>query len=549
MFLRTLLIFLLSTCSFIACESSGSSSGEGDSSSETDSTTGEETETDGTTGEETETDGTTGEETETDGTAGEETETDGTTGEETETDGTAGEETETDGTTGEETETDGTTGEETETDGTTGEETETDGTAGEETETDGTTGEETETDGTAGEETETDGTTGEETGGEVLCPEPDGLRPMRRSEHAGIYDPIGHRVIINGGSTGVPVNCGFPTPTFEADTWLYDIACNHWKQIASPVGRGRHMAIYDSTEHRMLTFGGRFRAGDSGPYILYNDLHALDLETETWEQLAVTTKAPAPRMNAVFVYDPAKHRALLFGGNTEGNIMAGYLPQNDTWELDLTTMAWTQLNVPNPPAPRLFAAALWDAKRERLVLTGGADESAFGNQAAYFNDLWALDFNGAEPTWIALEQGEFIPDGRFWGGMIHAVESDTYMLFGGHDDTNLGNRNDVQAHLPEESAWITIHAGDTWNKPANGFCSFPPDFTNVDMASPERRSAHVMVAGADKAWIVHGKTDCGVVDDLVEIDFETAEWTTLSPATVGVSCIRKGGVNCNDLCF
>ena len=420
-----------------------------------------------------------------------------------------------------------------------------------------------ETGDTAGEETgditgeetgeETGDITGEETGEEIVCPEPDGLRPMRRSEHAGIYDPVGHRVIINGGSTGVPVNCGFPTPTFEVDTWIYDIACNHWKQIASPVGRGRHMATYDSTEHRMLTFGGRFRAGDSGPYILYNDLYALDLETETWEKLVVTTNvgvgAPAPRMNAVFIYDPTGHRAILFGGNTEGNVMAGYKPQNDTWVLDLTTMAWTQLDPDNPPAPRLFSAALWDVNRDRMVLTGGADESAFSNFATYFDDMWALDFSGEQPTWTALEQGAFVPAGRFWAGMVHDAKADRYVMFGGHDATNLGNTNDTQSYDPEAGAWTPLSMGDTWNKPANGFCDFPPDFTNVDMTSPERRNAHVMVAGTDKAWIVHGKTDCGVVDDLVEIDFGTTEWTTLSPATVGVSCIRKGGVNCNDLCF
>ena len=394
------------------------------------------------------------------------------------------------------------------------------------------------------------GETGEEgTGDELVCPEPDGLRPMRRSEHAGIYDPVGHRVIINGGSTGVPVNCGFPTPTFEPDTWIYDIACDHWRQIASPVGRGRHMALYDSTEHRMLVFGGRFRAGDSGPYILYNDLHALDLETETWEQIAVSTKAPSPRMNAVFAYDPGGHRAILFGGNTEGNVMAGYKPQNDAWVLDLTTMAWTQLNLANPPAPRLFSAALWDVNRDRLVLSGGADESAFSNQATYFDDLWALDFSGDEAAWVALEQGAMVPEGRFWAGMVHDTEADRYVLFGGHDATNLGNTNDTWSYDPEAGAWTALAIGDTWNKPANGFCDFPPDFTNVDMNSPERRNAHVMVGGGGKAWIVHGKTDCGVVDDLVELDIETASWSTLSPATVGVSCIRKGGVNCNDLCF
>ena len=56
------------------------------------------------------------------------------------------------------------------------------------------------------------------------------------------------------------------------------------------------------------------------------------------------------------------------------------------------------------------------------------------------------------------------------------------------------------------------------------------------------------VDGADVFAIAAG-TGALTVAQSGELDFETTEWTTLSPATVGVSCIRKGGLNCNDLCF
>ena len=107
---------------------------------------------------------------------------------------------------------------------------------------------------------------------------------MRRSEHAGVYDPVGHQLVVYGGSTAVPVNCGFPTPTFEDETWIYDITCNSWRQVQvpGPGGRARHMMAYDSTEHRVILFGGRYRDGASGNYSLFNDLWGFDLETETW---------------------------------------------------------------------------------------------------------------------------------------------------------------------------------------------------------------------------------------------------------------------------
>ena len=138
---------------------------------------------------------------------------------------------------------------------------------------------------------------------EPVCPDPTGDRPMRRSEHAGIYDPVGDRLVIYGGTLAVPVNCSFPTPTFESETWIYEVDCGLWRQVggASPGGRNRHMTVYDSSEHRMILFGGRYRSGSSGPYVLYNDLWSFDLTTETWSQITAqgtpwpcTSSAPSP---------------------------------------------------------------------------------------------------------------------------------------------------------------------------------------------------------------------------------------------------------------
>ena len=41
------------------------------------------------------------------------------------------------------------------------------------------------------------------------CPAPDGVRPSRRSEHAGIYDPLDNRIVFYGGSFAIPENCSF----------------------------------------------------------------------------------------------------------------------------------------------------------------------------------------------------------------------------------------------------------------------------------------------------------------------------------------------------
>jgi hypothetical protein len=384
-----------------------------------------------------------------------------------------------------------------------------------------------------------------------VCDVPNGLRPSRRSEHAGTYDPVRHQLVFFGGSFAVPINCGYPTPTFETETWIYDIACDQWRMVegSGPPGRARHMAAYDPVGDRMVVWGGRTRAGSSGPYSLMADLWALDLETETWSLLTpASTAAPAARVNAAMVVDAGRNRLLVFGGNTSTSGMS-YVSMNDVWQFDFEANMWSPINVAGGPSSRLFTAALFDDTRDRLVIFGGADETAFGNTAVYFNDLWALEFADVAPQWVPLDAATARPDGRFWSHMVWADALDLYVLFGGHDSTSLGNRNDVYTFDPITEQWSELRMGDTYNKPANGFCSFPPDFTNVDRDSPERRNGHVFAGAGAHAWTTGGKTDCGVIDDLFELDIETGEWTELTFSTVGESCLRKGGLNCNDLCF
>jgi len=396
------------------------------------------------------------------------------------------------------------------------------------------------------------------------CDPPTGARPSRRSEHAGIYDPVGNRVIIYGGSFAVPINCGFPTPTFESEVWAYDIACDSWKQLGlgggtGPGGRVRHMTAYDSTRHQMVVFGGRFRAGSSGNYTLYNDLWAFDLASETWSNvpLAAAT-APSARVNGAFVYDPTGDRLLLFGGNasTSG---AFYQSLADVWEYSYATQTWSQLSpTGQSPASRLFTGALWDDSRQWLVVFGGADETAFNQDVQYFGDLWGLDFSSGSPAWAELDAAStFAPKGRFWGGLVRDEVNDRYVMFGGHDNgaiaPDVGNSNDLWTFDPNSLEWFMHTEGDTWNAPALGFCLFPADFTIVDTDLPERRNAHVFVGGNGRAYATGGKTDCGVVDDLWELDYsQTAPtWKELTFATVGEVCWRNSGSAefCTDMCL
>ncbi|MEZ4224317.1 MAG: kelch repeat-containing protein [Polyangiaceae bacterium] len=376
-------------------------------------------------------------------------------------------------------------------------------------------------------------------------------RPFRVSEHSAVYAQDRLEMIVFGGTNATPKQCEFPPPQYNGETWIFDDPCGKWTQVqgGGPSPRGRHNAAYG--DGKVWLFGGRYRdsaAAGTAPYTLYDDLWAFDTSARTWSQVAVAG-APPPRVNAALVWDDKRHRLWLYGGNsaTSGST---YTALGDLWSFDPMAGSWQQ-HAPagELPAARLFHAGLYDAKRDRFVIYGGTDKFQVSGTIQYMRDIWALDLETV--TWTRLTDGLATgPDGRFWAGLVHDTAADEYLLFGGHDDTTLGNRNDVWRFAPDGLAWTQVDLGDPLKTQPVDFCNFPPDFTEVKVALPERRSAHSMVYGTTcgRTLIFGGKTDCGAVDDVWGVKALTFE--ERSAATEGEVCHRwrPDPGACSNLC-
>ncbi|ORZ35245.1 hypothetical protein BCR44DRAFT_23879 [Catenaria anguillulae PL171] len=74
---------------------------------------------------------------------------------------------------------------------------------------------------------------------------------------------------------------------------------------------------------------------------------ALTVPALQWRKLAIAPNSPVPgpRRDAVFVYEHAFKKIVLFGGRTRDNV-----PQDDTWVLDLYSATWTLVDY-NPARP------------------------------------------------------------------------------------------------------------------------------------------------------------------------------------------------------
>jgi len=84
---------------------------------------------------------------------------------------------------------------------------------------------------------------------------PESPRPQRRCLHTGVYDLVGHRLVIFGGQRAGALD----------DTWALDLETGVWRELvpdpaSRPPARFFAVSAYDAEGARMLLTGGRGRA-------------------------------------------------------------------------------------------------------------------------------------------------------------------------------------------------------------------------------------------------------------------------------------------------
>lgn len=240
------------------------------------------------------------------------------------------------------------------------------------------------------------------------------IGPTARSAHSAIYDPVRDRMIVFGGGNEITGN--------RNDVWALSLAGTPaWSQLTPtgtpPSPRSEHRAIYDPVRHRMLVFGG----GDGS---LRNDVWALSLAgTPAWTQLTPTGTPPSPRKNHSLVYDPVRDRALMFGG-WDG------AARDDLWALSLgSAPAWTHIVPIWPTTAHQYHSAIYDPVRDRMLVYGGTA------------DVQALLLSGS-PAWTQLIPTGVTPVARSYHSAIYDPARDRMVIFGGagpnyRDDVDL----------------------------------------------------------------------------------------------------------------
>ncbi len=134
--------------------------------------------------------------------------------------------------------------------------------------------------------------------------------------------------------------------------------------------------VYDPTTNLVYLFGGN----DQLTY--FNDMWTYS--GTTWSAVT-TTNAPPARTLAATALDSANNTILLFGGRDDMGAALG-----DTWELDLTTNTWSEVQT-TTLASRTGTSMVYDSTGGTILLVGGlaADgDTQLGDTWTYTAGIW-----------------------------------------------------------------------------------------------------------------------------------------------------------------
>jgi hypothetical protein len=295
-------------------------------------------------------------------------------------------------------------------------------------------------------------------------------------------------MIVFGGESGACIgNC-----LSSSDVWVLENAngldiAPQWIQLAPtggpPADRYAHVAVYDSTNNRMIVFGGLGSSGFLHDAWVLTNANGVG-GTPQWIQLAPIGGPPPAGVWSSGVYDSGTNRMIVFGG--ESAACLGFCSAStDVWILTNANgiggaAQWIQLAPTGGPPPDRFAhMAIYDSVSNRMTLFGGLGSSGV------LYDAWVLanaNGIGGSAQWIQLSPTGGPPPLGIWSRGVYDSGTNRMITYGGEISPCLG--------------FCGATAGGGFLENANGLGTIPPNWIpNLGAAAPRPpdRYAHVAV--------------------------------------------------------
>jgi uncharacterized protein (TIGR03437 family) len=238
-------------------------------------------------------------------------------------------------------------------------------------------------------------------------------------------------------------------------------------------------------------FAGQDASGDR------NDVWAYAVDRQQWTRLNPAGQSPNPRHGHTVTFDPVRRRIIMIAGQG-----AGFF--GDAWAYDIQANLWTQLSGNSSgPIPRYGHSAIYDAKRDRIVISHG-----FTSEQGRFDDTWALDLKSN--SWHDLSPSTLRPLRRCLHHAVYVPQSDQMLLYGGCS-SGFGP-------CPQGDLWSFDLANGQWKE-------------TISNPRPAPRQRYGMVFDDDRGKLVlFGGLGGPPLNDTWEYDPLSSMWTQITPA-------------------
>ncbi len=226
--------------------------------------------------------------------------------------------------------------------------------------------------------------------------------------------------MVSAGDDRIILFGGSEGAFYNNDVWEYTISTNEWNRLmenddpsASAQPDGRYgHNMVHIGFDRIIIFGGVAGITD------FNDTWEYDIASNQWTNLNPSS-GPSGRKSHSMAYNPDNDKVYLFGGYDSVKF-------DDLWEYDVTANQWTEITTtPKPPA-RMSGDMVYTGDN-KLYLFGGKGQDL----GVYYNDLWEYDITA--DVWTEISIPGLKPSVRWGHQMDYISGENAIFLFGGHD--------------------------------------------------------------------------------------------------------------------
>jgi uncharacterized protein (TIGR03437 family) len=260
---------------------------------------------------------------------------------------------------------------------------------------------------------------------------------------------------------------------------------------AIPSARVDAPIAYDPVGRQLFMFGGLDGASDR------NDLWSYSIDNQQWTQVSPSGQIPNPRHGHTLTFDPVRRRVIVVAGQG-----AGFF--GDAWAYDIQANAWTQLSGNSSgPSPRYGHSAVYDPKRDRIVISHG-----FTSEQGRFDDTWTLDLTSG--SWRDISPNGTRPLRRCLHHAVYVPQSDQMLLYGGCSSG--------YGPCPQGDLWSFDLAKNQWTE------------ITTSVSPPPRQRYGMVFDDNRRKLVVFGGLGGPALNDTWEYDPALAGWTQVTPA-------------------